>query len=78
MSAAFRASHPLCARCASKGIIKPAEVTDHITPWPVCGEEMFFNESNLQALCSSCNHEKGQEDKKLIQQWKQLRTLGRG
>lgn len=78
LSASFRASHPLCSRCASVGIIKPAQVTDHITPWPVCGEDGFFDESNLQALCADCNHQKGQEDKKIIQQWRELQALRRG
>ena len=70
LSKAFRASHPLCAACAAKGIIKPAQVADHIIPYPVCGYDGFFSESNLQALCEECNHEKGQADKKVIAQWR--------
>ena len=77
LSKAFRASHPLCAACAAKGVIKPAQVADHIVPYPVCGYDGFFNESNLQALCEECNHEKGQRDKKTIQQWRQLQQQSR-
>lgn len=70
LSKAFRASHPLCAACAAKGIIKLAQVADHIVPYPVCGYDGFFSESNLQALCEECNHEKGQRDKKVIAEWR--------
>lgn len=77
LSKAFRASHPLCAACAAKGVIKPAQVADHIVPYPVCGYDGFFSESNLQALCEECNHEKGQRDKKTIQQWRQLQQQSR-
>jgi len=69
LSAAFRATHPLCAECQRRGIIKAATVVDHITPYPIC-KDYFFDRSNLQALCDECNHEKGQRDKKLIQEWK--------
>ena len=71
LSRAFRASHPLCAECQRKGVIKPATCVDHIEPWPVCGEQGFFDRANLQPLCDECNHEKGQRDKKKIQEWKQ-------
>ena len=54
-------------------MIKAAQVTDHVTPWPVCGVEGFFDEGNLQALCEACNNEKGQQDKKIIQQWRMQR-----
>lgn len=70
LSRAFRVEHPLCACCQSKGIIKPATCVDHVTPWPICGEQGFFDRANLQPLCDECNHEKGQRDKKKIQEWK--------
>lgn len=70
LSKAFRASHPLCSSCSSRGIIKAAQVTDHITPYPVCGIDGFFDESNLQALCEECNNEKGQRDKAVISRWR--------
>lgn len=68
LSRAFRAEHPLCAECRKQGIIKPAEVVDHIIPWPVC--EDFYDLGNLQSLCQDCNIAKGNRDKKIIQDWK--------
>lgn len=80
VSKAFRASHPLCAECAKKGVIQAAQHTDHIVPWPVCGTDGFFDEGNLQSLCAACNHEKGQRDKALIRQWRREHAVegGRG
>lgn len=70
LSAAFRAEHPLCAECLKEGRIVPAEVVDHITPYPICGDDGFFDRSNLQGLCSYHNIQKGNHDKKLIQAWR--------
>jgi 5-methylcytosine-specific restriction protein A len=77
LSRSWRAEHPLCKRCAANGIIKPAQHTDHIVPWPVCGDEGFFSRSNLQSLCADCNNLKGQEDKAVIQRWRREQR-GRG
>lgn len=68
LSRAWRATHPLCEECKSKGIIKAADVVDHIDPWPIC--EDFFDTKNLQSLCEDCNRAKGNRDKKRIQQWR--------
>lgn len=68
LSRAFRQSHPLCAECARNGRLKAAEVVDHITPFPVCRD--FFDESNLQSLCSNCNIAKGNRDKVVIAEWR--------
>ena len=68
LSRAFREQHPLCEECRKRGVIKSAEVVDHIIPWPVC--EDFFDRTNLQSLCGDCNTAKGNRDKKLIQEWK--------
>lgn len=69
LSRAFRSSHPLCEECKRKGILKAATCVDHIEPWPICADR-FFDTSNLQALCDECNTEKGNRDKKKIQEWK--------
>lgn len=71
LSKAFRASHPLCEKCKEKGIIKPATCVDHKVPWPICAD-FFYDWNNLQALCDECNHLKGQQDKKKIQEWKRM------
>ena len=75
LSRAFRAEHPLCACCNGKGIIKAATCVDHIIPWPICGDR-FFDRSNLQSLCDECNHLKGQQDKKKIQEWRKQQAGG--
>ncbi|RHJ78084.1 HNH endonuclease signature motif containing protein [Parabacteroides sp. AM08-6] len=75
LSRIFRAEHPLCEICKSKGLIRPAEVVDHIIPYPVCGD--FFDSSNWQSLCSKCNVEKGNRDKKIIQEFKRNRTVSK-
>ena len=69
LSKAFRAEHPLCEMCRKNGIIKPSTCVDHIEPWPICADR-FYDRTNLQALCDDCNHLKGQQDKKKIQEWK--------
>ena len=69
LSKAWRINHPLCERCRQRGIIRAATCVDHIVPWPICADS-FYDRSNLQALCDECNHLKGQQDKKRIQEWK--------
>lgn len=70
LSKAFRQDpkNILCAECKRKGIIREADVVDHIIPWPIC--EDFFDVNNLQPLCNQCNIEKGNRDKKAIAAWK--------
>lgn len=70
LSAALRKTPAFayCAECAKQGRYVPATVVDHKIPWPVC--EDFFNVNNLQPLCDRCNHDKGQRDKVLIQNYK--------
>lgn len=74
ISRAWRASHPLCEECKKIGIIKAGEVTDHIIPYPVCGN--FYDMTNLQTLCEDCNHDKGQRDKQVIAQWRRSHHQG--
>ena len=68
LSRRWRIAHPLCEECKRNGVIKAADCVDHIVPWPIC--EDFFDESNLQSLCTKCNREKGYKDRPKIQQWK--------
>ena len=54
----FLKKHPLCEICKKKGIIKSAECVDHIIPHK--GDmKLFWDESNWQAACISCNSIKG-------------------
>lgn len=71
-SRAFRRSYPLCEHCKKEGKIVPADVTDHIIPFPVCPD--FWDMNNWQALCNRCNIQKGLKDKELINNYK----AGRG
>lgn len=49
---AFLKAHPLCAACGA-----PAAIADHITPHR--GDAaLFYDEANLQALCTSCHSAK--------------------
>lgn len=64
------------AVCCSGRVSEAGQHTDHIVPWPVCGTDGFFDTNNLQSLCADCNHKKGQEDKKVIQQWRINGTKG--
>lgn len=68
LSRMWRISHPLCEECRRRGVIKAADCVDHIIPAPIC--EDFYDEKNLQSLCSECNMLKGMKDKKLIQEWR--------
>lgn len=53
----FLKEHPLCAECGKKGIVRPAEVVDHIIPHKG-NKELFWDEDNLQALCKGCHDRK--------------------
>ncbi|SHF44191.1 HNH endonuclease [Caloramator proteoclasticus] len=53
----FLKENPLCAECGKKGIVRPAEVVDHIIPHKG-NKELFWDESNLQALCKECHDRK--------------------
>ena len=64
----FRDANPLCVMCKKEGRIVPAEVVDHIIPYPIC--EDFWDVNNWQALCKKCNAIKGNRDKKKIQEFK--------
>ncbi|MBR4538614.1 MAG: HNH endonuclease [Clostridia bacterium] len=70
LSRAIRVEQPLCAECKRRGIIRPATCVDHIEPWPICGEQGFFDRRNLQPLCDDCNNQKGLRDKAKIIAWK--------
>lgn len=57
ISRQYLRQHPLCARCG-----RPAQVVDHIVPHRG-REQLFWDESNWQALCKACHDRKtGEED----------------
>ncbi|WP_337513237.1 HNH endonuclease [Ruminococcus sp.] len=57
ISRQYLRQHPLCVRCG-----RPAQVVDHIVPHRG-REQLFWDESNWQALCKACHDRKtGEED----------------
>ncbi len=47
---AYLREHPLCVECKSQGVVRAAQVVDHIVPHR--GDAMlFWDESNWQPLC---------------------------
>lgn len=53
----FLENNPLCVRCKAEGVIKAANVVDHITPHR--GDQgLFWSLANWQALCKKCHDTK--------------------
>lgn len=52
---------PLCRHCEEKGIIKEAEVVDHIKPIEQGGNKLDVK--NLQSLCHSCHNKKSNAER---------------
>ncbi len=52
----FRADHPLCQVCLDHGVIKGADMVDHITPLRDGGAKLDLGD--LQSLCNSCHGKK--------------------
>ena len=55
---------PLCRDCKANGIIKTANVIDHIKPVRLGGE--FWETTNMQPLCTSCHNRKSAYESKGI------------
>ncbi len=56
-SKAFLARHPLCVMCEAKGIVRAAQVVDHIKPHKG-NQQLFWDRKNWQALCKQCHDRK--------------------
>lgn len=55
--AAFLRRNPLCAECGRFGVVRGAEVVDHVVPHR--GDlALFWDEGNWQPLCARCHNEK--------------------
>ena len=62
----FLRSNPLCVYCKAKGRVEVANVVDHIVPHRG-NQEIFWDESQWQALCKSCHDStKQKEENQLI------------
>lgn len=53
----FLQEHPLCVECEKHGRIRPATVVDHKIPHRG-DDELFWDETNWQALCRPCHTRK--------------------
>lgn len=54
-SIAFREKHPLCCCCEANGVIKAAEVVDHVVPHRG-DKRLFWDRGNWQGLCNDCHN----------------------
>ena len=67
----------MCGVCAQKGIWTAATEVDHINPVSkmkldvnrAADKELFFQKSNLQAICRSCHKSKSDGEKKPVTRW---------
>lgn len=55
--AAFLSAHPACEDCAELGIIRAAEVVDHVQTVRE-RPDLAFDARNWRALCASCHNRK--------------------
>lgn len=49
----FRQEHPLCKTCEANGLVRAAQLVDHIIPISQGGD--IYDWNNLQSLCTSCH-----------------------
>jgi len=62
---AFLRRNPACVHCQGRGVMKAANVVDHIIPAST-GHD-FWDQDNWQPLCSSCHNSKtGREGAKSL------------
>ena len=52
----FIQKNPLCAQCKRDGIIRGAQMVDHVVPITMGGSPV--DQKNLQSLCNSCHAKK--------------------
>lgn len=61
LSRLHRMNYPMCEQCLKDGIVRKADLVDHIEEirdnW-----EKRFDEDNLQSLCHSCHWKKTKEE----------------
>ena len=58
----FLRANPLCAECARRGIVRAAEVVDHIVPHR--GDpKLFRDKKNWQSLCVSDHNAKSARER---------------
>lgn len=60
LSIYYRRLHPLCVQCELEGRVEPSRMVDHIKPSKT-HPELFFEWSNLRALCNPCHNRIGEK-----------------
>uniref|UniRef100_A0A6M3K4U7 Putative homing endonuclease n=1 Tax=viral metagenome TaxID=1070528 RepID=A0A6M3K4U7_9ZZZZ len=59
--ALWLAKYPLCVICDAAGVVKAAEIVDHIIPHK--GDTvLFWYRPNWQSLCKECHDKKTQKE----------------
>ncbi len=53
----FMRRNPLCAECDRQGRVAKSDEMDHVVPVTQAPERVW-DETNLEALCRPCHHEK--------------------
>ena len=60
LSIYYRKLHPLCVQCEKEGRVTASQMVDHIKPTKT-HPELFFEWSNLRALCHPCHNRIGEK-----------------
>lgn len=60
LSIVFRKRNPLCCECERNGLVRTADLVDHIKPAKE-NPELFFEWSNLRSLCQGCHNDIGKK-----------------
>lgn len=60
LSVVFRKRHPLCCECEAQGLVRVADLVDHIQP-AKARPDLFFEWSNLRSLCQRHHNEIGEK-----------------
>lgn len=58
LSIRFRQRNPLCSNCDGNGLVRKADLVDHIKP-AKSHPELFFDWRNLRSLCQRCHNQIG-------------------
>lgn len=63
MRRSYISRNPLCVDCLSRGLLRPADVVDHIIERKD-DDSLRLDSSNLQSLCHKCHNIKSAEERR--------------